>query len=328
MGLLDLFKTKWTAGDMTEEDRKKVFWYLKRKTSYTSWKRKADAFDGFADIFEKQVQEEPVAKAGELNMWDTNWETSYSEILKCQVLFEKALAQLKQGDRSVFLYNDRGFFVDAGDIAGIWYMDIVNEGNQGDKRFDGKYVPEMKKALEDYSLAARHTGYTQPKMDGQAAPLVFDKVIYDSIDFPSVLPEVPESLEETLVRTDEEVPVFGIYEPQIKDGCMNYLLAGTLAPTYSMLHRRAVTWRLVWEDTRYLNGHVANEEDAYFPAQAKVAPAENYAASDLLSAYSGQTCPKTGDWAVMNDLQGKVNLNKGDKIPQHLGRDVTWVWSQ
>lgn len=327
MGLFDIFKTKWTAGDMTEEDRKKIFWYLKRKTSYTAWKREADAFDRFADIFEKQVIEEPIAPPVE-RMGPMNWETSYPEILKCQVFYEKALAQLKRGDRSVFLFNDNGWFVDAGNIAGNWYMDIVNEGYQGDKRFDGKYVPDMKKALENYSLAARHTGYTQPQMAGQAAPLVFDKAIYDGISFPSLLAEIPEATEEVLVRTDEEVPAFGIYEPQIKDGCMNYLLAGTPAPVYSMLHRRNVAWKLIWEDTRYLDGHVSNEEDRYFLAQASTKPAETYAVSDLISASTGQPCPKDGNWAVMNDLQGKATLQKGQSMPPYQGRDVVWVYGE
>jgi hypothetical protein len=42
-------------------------------------------------------------------------------------------------------------------------------------------------------------------------------------------PLSPES--ETLIRTNEIAPAFGIYEPQIKDGCMNYLLGGVPAPT-------------------------------------------------------------------------------------------------
>jgi DUF2075 family protein len=36
---------------MSVEDRKRMFWYLKRKTSYTAWKREADSFDRFANIF-------------------------------------------------------------------------------------------------------------------------------------------------------------------------------------------------------------------------------------------------------------------------------------
>lgn len=341
MGIFDFLKTKWTAGDMTEEDRKKVFWYLKRTTSYTAWKHQADAFDRFADIFEKQVIEEPIAKAGELSMWDTNWETSYPEILKCQVLYEKALARLKQGDRTIWLYNEPGIMGDAAVIASKWHADIVNHGAgaQGDKYFNGKYVPDMETALKEWFTCAEIAGELESQFEDVSAPDYFFPGKFDPqsgqynppLPFPAVLPEVPQPKEEVLVRTGEPAPVFGIYEPQVKDGCMNYLLGGVAAPTYVMGSYediRSVTWRLIWEDTRYLDGHVSSEEDQYFPAQATAKPAETYAASDLLSANSGQTCPKAGNWAVMNDLQGKVTLNKGDKMPQHLGGDVTWVWSQ
>ena len=320
---------------MTEEDRKKVFWYLKRKTSYTAWKRESDAFDRFADIFEKQVREEPIATAGELSMWDTNWETSYPEILKCQVLYEKALAQLKQGDRSVWLYNERGLFHEAWG-GHSWHEKLIYRVWTGDYKFDGKYVSELTEAIERFFTVHQDVGYLQPTIEDVGMPDTFYKEKFEAnsdlsreaVIFPAQLPDVPVPEEEILVRTGEEVPVFGIYEPQIKDGCMNYLHGGTTARPYDMSEKRPVTWRLIWEDTRYLDGHVSNEEDQYFPHQAmppKVTPA--FVGGDLISALSGQTCPKTGNWAVMNDLQGKAKLNKGDKMPQYLGRDVTWVWS-
>jgi Immunity protein 72/Immunity protein 71 len=337
MGIFDFLKTKWSAGGMTEEDRKKMFWYLKRTTSYTAWKRQADAFDRFAEIFEKQVQEQPVAKAGESNIWDTNWETSYPEVLKCQVLYEKALARLKQGDRSVWLYNELGIMGDAAVIASSWHANMVNHGagGQGDKYFDGKYVPDMEAALKEWFTCAVTAGYLQPQFEDAGAPDTFYSEKFDAyphlsrhaVIFPSRLSDVPVPDEEILVRTGEQVPVFGIYEPQIKDGCMNYLLGGTTAYSYDMAQKRSVTWKLIWEDTRYLDGHISNEEESYFPAQAGAKAVDAHIASGLLSASSGQSCPKTGNWAVMDDLQGKAKLSKGDKMPQHLGRDVTWVWS-
>ncbi|PWF55675.1 Imm71 family immunity protein, partial [Massilia glaciei] len=69
---------------MTQDDRRMIFWYLKRKTSYTAWRREAEAFDRFADIFERQVREEPVASPNN-SIWGTNWEEFYPDILKTQV---------------------------------------------------------------------------------------------------------------------------------------------------------------------------------------------------------------------------------------------------
>jgi hypothetical protein len=336
MGILDFLKHKWSAGEMTQEDRKKIFWYLKRKTSYTAWKRQADAFDKFADIFEKQVMEEPIA-APVQRIGPMNWETSYPEILKCQVLYEKALDRLKQGDRTIWLYNELGLMWDAVVIAGSWHANIVNHGAGGheDKYFDGKYVPNMEESLKQWFTCADSAGYLQPQFEDMGMPDTFYKEKFDAhpnigreaVIFPSYLPDVPEPEEEILVRTGEDVPVFGIYEPQIKDGCMNYLHGGTKARPYDMAQKRPVTWKLIWEDTRYLDGHIPSEEAQYFPPQAKpIEPMPAFVGADLISASTGQTCPKDGNWAVMNDLQGKASFKKGEKMPQHQGRDVVWVW--
>ncbi len=334
MGILDFLKTKWSAGEMTEEDRKKVFWYLKRKTSYTAWKREADAFDIFAEIFEKQLKEEPTAKPTR-GLEATEWEGYYTEVLRCQVFYEKGLAQLKQGDRTVWLYNERGFLHEAWG-GHDWHSKIV-AGMYGKEeiQFDGKYVPEMRKALQDFFSVTQDTGYLQPTMEDVGMPDTFYPEKFDAyaplsrqaVIFPAYLPDVPEPDEEILVRTGEEVPVFGIYEPQIKDGCMNYLHGGTTARPYDMALKRPVTWRLIWEDTRYLDGHVSNEEDQYFPFQSKPIEATPvFVGSDLISASTGQICPKAGKWAVMNDLQGVATLDKGERMPKHDGRDVVWVW--
>lgn len=157
---------------MTEDDRKKLFWYLKRKTSYSAWKREADAFDRFAEIFEKQVIEQPLAKS-KFGVYQTNWETSYPEILKAQILYEKALLSLKQGDRSVWLYNERGTMDDASTIAHKWHSDLVNNGPQGDHFFEGKYVEALTAAISEFYSASRETGYIQPMMAGGLYPNTF-----------------------------------------------------------------------------------------------------------------------------------------------------------
>jgi hypothetical protein len=337
MGLLDMFKNKWSAGKMTEEDRKKLFWYLKRKTSYSAWKRVADAFDQFAEIFENQVREEPIAKSGKHSVWGTNWETYYPEILKAQVLYEKALATLQQGDRSVFLYNERGIIRDASVISSSWHDDLVNHGPQGDHFFEGKYVEEMTAAMQEFFKARCDASGTQPMMADWAAPELWSTMWQDDfakMPIPKILPDVPIPKTEILVRTGEEIPVFGIYEPQIKDGCMNCLPATGPAPslpesdgTYATGQNLSVTWKLIWEDTRYQDGFIPAEENLYFPPESKTSPTTAPATtSDMLSALSGQRCPKDGHWAVMDDLQGKIVLKAGDKMPQHKGRDVTWVW--
>ncbi len=334
MSIFDIFKTQWSAGKMTQEDRTKLFWYLKRKTSYTAWKRKSDAFDRFVEIFEKQVREEPTPKP-ELSCFGTDWETSYPEILKAQVMYEKGLDRLTQGDRTVWLYNDRGILGDASTISGHWYSELVNNGMRGDHFYDGKYVDEMTESMKQYSLAGREAGCLQPMMADTPAPetwTTFWKDQFAQMPIPALLPDVPVPKTEILVKTGQEVPLFGIYEPQIKDGCMNYLLAGIPAPTllendgtYDTGNNLPVIWRLIWEDTRYQDGEIPSEESRYFPPENKSAHQTTDATNDLISTPTGSICPKTGTWAAMDNLNGSLIIKQGETMPQYDGRDVIWV---
>jgi len=277
MGIWDLFKSQWSASDMTPDDRKKLFWYLKRKTSYTAWERQANAFDKFSAIFKTQVIEEP-STGNDLS--GTDWEAFYPQILKAQVLYEQALTLLKSGDRSVWLYNERGILRDAGFIAHHWHEVLVNHGLYGDVFLDGKYVNEMANAIQEFYDASNDVGYLQPAMNGGAAPECWTtrwQAKFAKLSIPPRLPEVPVPTLQTLVRTNEPIPVFGIYEPQIKDGCMNYLLAGAPAPSMELTNGKdytgqqtSVAWRLIWEDTRYLDGIIHDDEALYFPFTEKV----------------------------------------------------------
>ncbi|AMO95529.1 hypothetical protein CFter6_2862 [Collimonas fungivorans] len=334
MGLFDIFKTQWSAGKMTPDDRKKLFWYLKRRTSYTAWKRAADAFDAFAVIFKKQIVEEPHAKG---LMDGTYWEPYYSEILKAQVLYEQGLELLLQGDRNVWLYNDRGILGDAGTIANSWYSELVNNGARGDHFYDGKYVDEMTDAIKVFDIASRDAGYIQSMMADAPAPECWTTFWHDTfakLPIPGQLPDVPIPTSEVLIKTNDEVAVFGIYEPQVKDGCMNYLLAGAPAPklevtdgTYVVGQPISVTWRLIWEDTRYFDGAIPEEESLYFPIETKIAkPAVVPTLPDSQpSAATGEPCPQSGNWVVLDDINGKQAFQKGERLPQYQGRDVIWL---
>jgi hypothetical protein len=334
MGLFDMFKTQWSAGNMTADDRKKIFWYLKRRTSYTAWKRAADAFDAFAVIFKKQVVEQPHAKGF---MDGTYWERYYAEILKTQVFYEQGLARLLQGDRNVWLYNDRGVLGDAETFANSWYSELVNNGARGDHFYDGKYVDEMTDAIKVFAIASRVTGYIQPRMADTPAREFWTTFWHDTfakLPLPDPLPDVPVPTSELLIKTGDAVPVFGIYEPQLKDGCMNYLLAGTPAPkleitdgTYVVGQPISVTWRLIWEDTRYVDGSIPEEESLYFPVEISIAkPAVVPTLPDNLpTAATGELCPQSGNWIVLDDINGKQVMQKGERLPQYQGRDVIWL---
>jgi hypothetical protein len=334
MGLFDIFKTQWWAGKMTLDDRKKIFWYLKRRTSYTAWKREADAFDAFAVIVKKQAVEQPHAKG---LMDGTYWKPFYAEILKAQVFYEQGLARLLQGDRSVWLYSDRSILGDAETIAESWYSELVNNGARGDHTYDGKYVDEMTEAIKVFNLASRDAGGLQSMMADTPATECWTTFWHDKfakLPLPDPLLDVPVPTSELLIKTGDAVPVFGIYEPQLKDGCMNYLLAGTPAPklevtngTYVVGRPISVTWRLIWEDTRYVDGSIPEEESSYFPIETSIAkPAVVPTLPDnLRTAATGELCPQSGNWIVLDDINGKQVMQKGERLPQYQGRDVIWL---
>jgi hypothetical protein len=337
MSIFDVFKTKWSAENMTADDRKKLFWYLRRKTSYAAWKRVADAFDEFAAIFEQQVREEPIAKPKGA-IFEYCWESYFPEVIKGQVFYEKGLRALSAGDRTVWLYNERGILDDAETIAGRWFIELVNHGMQGDHYMEGKYVLALTDSMRRYSKAAHDTAQIiQPRMADTPAPYAWSTFWKDNfalLPIPATLPEPPIPESDILVRTGEIAPAFGIYEPQIKDGCMNYLLAGVPAPTipendgtYSTGRKLSVTWRLLWEDTRYIDGVIPREEELYFPPERPIEVAKSATvAPELLSAATNEICPRAGEWAVMDDLEEKSALIQGQKLPSHKGREVIWVW--
>ncbi|GGB99073.1 Imm72 family immunity protein [Pseudoduganella buxea] len=273
MRIFDFLKPKWTGVMMTADDRRKVFWAIKRKSSYTAWKREADVFERFAGVFGKQVREQPVAPGG---MFDTSWAPFHGRVLKAQALYAQALERLLQGDRGIFLRNSRGAMVEATDLADHWHTELVNHGMRGDHFYEGKYVPRMTALMREFFDAGQERGYLEPRMEPTPAPEAWTTdwyAQYARLPLPAELDDVPELASELLIKTGDTVPLFGIYEPQIKDGCMNYLLAGSQAPpmwetaggtgTGKVID---VTWRLLWEDTRYQDGNVPAEEKLYFIA--------------------------------------------------------------
>ena len=271
--MFGFLRVKWTGVMMTAEDRRKIFWAIKRKTSYTAWKREADAFERFAGVFDKQVREQPVAPG---DMFDTSWAPFHGRVLKARALYAQALERLLQGDRGIFLRNSRGAMAEAADLADHWHTELVNHGMRGDHFYDGKYVPRMAALMREFFDAGQDRGYLAPRLEPMPAPEAWSTdwyAQYARLPLPTKLDDVPEPAGQLLIKTGETVPLFGIYEPQIKDGCMNYLLAGSQAPpmwetaggvgTGNVID---VTWRLLWEDTRYQDGIIPAEEKLYFIA--------------------------------------------------------------
>lgn len=392
MALFDFLKAKWSASKMTEEDRARQFWLLKRKTSYSAWKRCRDAYATYVDLVERQCKEEPIGQMGKKGLakkivnverlvaegilpkralngiersYQTKWtQAKYADVLKGLSLYDQGLARLRNGDRSVFVHNSQGVFEDAANWAYHEYQAVYQGGPRADQSlvYYGKYVPAMKAALQ---WGAEQVGFMagglQPEMADLSAPAVWTETyqVYDSTEkrhrtvlgtrdswkqqtaHVAELPPVPQISEEVHVRTGEPCPVFGIYEAQVKDGLMVYMCQGQEAfrygePCLEPGGGHPITWKLIWEDKRYLDGTIPPEEAEYFP-DALTPPDfsrfvgeeldNEWKSDELVVAHTGEPARYTGRWAAKDDLGGMIYWRQGDPLPMNKGQPTDWVYS-
>ncbi len=131
--------------------------------------------------------------------------------------------------------------------------------------------------------------------------------------YPADLPACPAKNESRVgeVASGEEIPIEGIWEPWFpagKVGCPNYFLKGSVAHAYLLEGTNDeydVRWRLLWEDTRYRDGSIPEEESTYFPKSV---------AQTSLRALPGETCPRTGRWQSPA-VKDSVHVEAGEPMP-------------
>ncbi len=317
---------------MTDDERRKVFWLLKKYSSYTAWKALGDAYANFIRAWERAIKLED---QNEVTEFETE---ALKSFWNAQIEFEKGLPKLRRGERRIFRHvaNWRSY-------NAIHYarrlMDPV------------EYVHDWMKAEKENAIAAekeieeRWNVYTVTEHENKETPATYREK--DALDedwhrcsFPSDLPEVPPSTHQT-VESGETVPIDGIWEPEwampgsssgflarltnpaasetgrLEKGCMNYLLADTMAPPYQdSLESKAipVRWRLIWEDTRYRDGTIPEEEAQYC---APPAPVPSAPPDGKLRAQPGEVVPKTGDWwsPAFQGANQVRHFEQGERFP-------------
>ena len=321
---------------MTDDERRKVFWLLKKYSSYTAWKALGDAYAKFVKAWERAIKLEDKDE-------DTEFET---EALKSfwdgQKGFDKGLPLLKRGERSVFRYRASGYLgwhasyalgyaqrlMDPREYVFDWMKnkdDVIDAANKMSDNLLGLYLV----------LERSDTIYPAPVEPHS----VFDP-LFGPFNFPPTLSEVPPPSAQT-VETGETVSIDGIWEPEwsvpgsssgflarltnpaasqtgrLEKGCMNYLLADTVAPPYKESTAREtwpVRWRLIWEDTRYRDGTIPEEEAQYC---APPAPVSSAPLDGKLRAQPGGVVPKTGDWwsPAFQGANQVRHFEQGERFP-------------
>lgn len=357
---------------MTEQDRRKVFWLLKKYSSYTAWKALGDAYFAFSDAYYSAhklriVRDVHAPDRKEMDEWMAG---HLKEVLDGRICFEQGLSRLRQGDRSVWRRNSRGVLLRV--FSPIEFIrKILNpEEYVLDWMKNKDVVLAANTALQQMSFGQGAITELGPDEAARIAPWnalatmhpVYHVPMHDprDLNFPPHLTEVPHPTN-IVIATGEEVPFDGIYEPEwgplsdapnpgllakIKTllgnkpslmddagddglatvrhrdiGCMNYLLSCTQAPLYQdgeLDPTIPVHWRLIWKDTRYLDGVIPDEEAEYL-APAVMDPATR------LRCEAGQPCPAEGEWSTPS-AQGSRHFKQGEVMPDVKSDYGQTIW--
>ena len=202
---------------MNEEDRKKVFWLLKKYSSYTAWKTLGDAYAKFAKEYEYAVVN-TLNVSGELDEEEFNefveWNSDHLKtILDGQIAFEKGLPLLLEGQRSVFRNTSTGYLNRAADA-----IIFVNRIMDPDEFVFDWMVNKEDVIQAAQTLKSRISGLflvceaDELPMVAYGVALMF-RPSTAPYNFPAILPDVPSPTDE-LVETGNEVPVTGAWEPE------------------------------------------------------------------------------------------------------------------
>ncbi len=221
-------------------ERRQIFYWLKRISSYTAWNRILDYYRAWASATERSVQ--VASERGWLRQYDRNDkliggaptdnayfgpftgsaidESRLVEILKGLAHCEEGVGSLRAGDKRVFQYNAHGKFVMARSILSYW-SELQWRIEIGENGIDQDHTPHWDEfcfALTELSEAWAECSseIIEPERLDAASHTFFNdnlKAKLEAMVFPKVLPEVPDPITHTLVGSGRRTPHSGIWEP-------------------------------------------------------------------------------------------------------------------
>jgi hypothetical protein len=288
----------------SEHERRALFCWLEQASSLTAWRRLFTYHERFVDVV-RSVYEEEQRTPGMEQTIPTKW---FTLVLHSHDAFDAAVARLSAGDRRCFDFlGARGHFYE-GLLHVEWWLDMYQGAMFGRNGFGVEASPrwpEIEAAMTDCLLALTDIGVVlQRSFTDVPAPIYNLRVLTPDSEKALIknslikwwlergdLPVVSIANPEVLVPTGQVVPHYGIWEPvqvpatEIEalptarpaspphnrplDGCMNYLHAGSPAPTIAFegdgqrREGRPTTWRLLWRDDRYGSNAVPLHEISY-----------------------------------------------------------------
>ncbi len=342
----------------TDEERKKIFFWLKQISSYTAWHRVLTYYQAWANAAENCQR---LASASGTEQSSGVAESDYVSILKGLAHCEEGVLRFKTGDTRVFKYDANGEFAMAARPMAYWHklLGRIEWGeNQAITEQDTPGWDAFHHALMNLFDAWVEIGpyILEPQYLNRPTYTYFGEALKGKLEkmtFPTPLPDVPDPKENLLVRSGKRVPFSGIWEPVDAPkvspfslfrpaapvgpfpivGTMSYLHGGSNAPNRSDTEESdgvPATWHLLWRDTRYEDGAIPDEECGYqFLKPESIAPKTQpispSTTDTLIWAESGQPAPQSGRWLAENDLQVSITVSAGDVLPLHQGRVTRWI---
>lgn len=341
-------------------ERQQIFYWLKKISSVTAWRRIFEYYKAWATVTENSV------RIADENGWGNETslpQSEYALILKCLAHCEEGVNRLSRGDKRVFRFDANGEFAMAARMLTHWtqMLERIRLGENGVK----EHTPLWEEFCDALTSLGQAWGecaqeILEPRFFDDPGLTIYGKWLQKQLKtmwFPKELADVPDPVDNTFVRTGEYTPCSGIWEPidvpkssllslfsgvpkplppfKIA-GSMNYLHGGSKAPQISVETANDnfdvnTTWRLLWPDDRYKDCTVPEEEVGYQftkPDQALPRAPVIVVAKETVWAESGTTCPVSGRWLVESDLSASIILQKGEKLPPHQGRTVRWVLTE
>ncbi|WP_229211340.1 MULTISPECIES: Imm71 family immunity protein [unclassified Duganella] len=338
-------------------ERQQIFYWLRRVSSVTAWRRLFEFYRAWATATENSLREADEHGWGQETSLP---QSEYALILKCLAHCEEGVSRLEKGDKRVFKFDANGEFAMARRMLSHWtqMLERIELGENGIKENTPLWA-EFCEALislgQAWGECAMHI--LEPRYLGEPGLTLYGAWLQaelKTMPFPQKLMQVPDPIDNTFVRTNDYTPCSGIWEPVDVPkpsllslitrapkpqppfklvGAMNYLHGGSKAPrimveTASDNIDLDTTWRLLWRDDRYTDGTVPEEEAHYrFNKPDAVLPPAPliWVPKETIWAESGAVTQVAGKWLVETDLSASVTLQKGEKLPLHQGLEVRWV---
>jgi len=285
------------------EERKQIFHYLKRISSYTAWHRISTYYRDWVEAMGQCVV---VASERGIEGSSGIKESHYVEAIQGLAHFEEGLQRLLGGDKRIFKFDANGEFAMANRPLEHWstYLIRMFEWHEHPSLNDDN-TPGWSHYHNSFEALASAWGECAIILEARRldapAPLVYNHWLKDylsSFQLPHDFPDVPEPEQSVLIPTGKSIPCSGIWEPvdvpkapvfslfRQQDppkgpfppiGCMNYLHGGSPAPQAKQKFGNDridvdVTWRLLWWDDRYRDGTIPREEQEYAFLRPSVTP--------------------------------------------------------